>query len=153
MLCTKAKTERNVVFNISSAVDTRGGSGQTAIAEQSQRSLRSSHGKGSGHHIFIRVYFSRVFMRLCRVSNALLDMRLYVSCNPQGHSLTCRFGIPQDSFIYKTSELQEMAGVASWETSPLSWIDCPRHSFLLLNWGHPVPDPFWAFRPSSLSQD
>lgn len=60
----------------------------------------------------------------------LLDVRLYVSCNPRGHSLTCRFGIPQYPFVYKTSELQEMAGIVSWETSP-RFLNPPIEAFFL----------------------
>ncbi|KAK9535377.1 hypothetical protein VZT92_007760 [Zoarces viviparus] len=36
------------------------------------------------------------------VNGCLLDMQLYVSCNPQGHRLTCRLCIPQHQFVYKS---------------------------------------------------
>lgn len=55
----------------------------------------------------------------------------FTSTVTQGHCLTCRFGIPQYPFVYKTSELQEMAGIVSWETSPRIWINQSRHSFSL----------------------
>lgn len=70
----------------------------------------------------------------------------------QGHSLTRRLCIPQNQFVYKTSELQEVAMIVSWEMSPRSWIN-GSEAFSLLDWGHPVPALFSAFRHSNYRAD
>ena len=117
------------------------------------RARPPSQGKVKGHPVlswgsmgapyFIHVYFPSFLIGWCRARGCLLDMVLYVICNPLGHCLTCWLCIPRDQCVYKTSELQETAGIESWENVPPSWIDHSRHSFSLIHGGHPVPALSW----------
>lgn len=102
-------------------VGSRESSGQTFIPGQGQRSLRSGHERTLGHHI-LNMYIFPEFL-IYGLRGCLLDRRLYVICNPQSHWLTCWFCVPQDQFEYKSSELQEMAAIVSWEMFPHSWTD------------------------------
>lgn len=94
-------------------------------------------------HVFFPSFLTDRYMGWCRAHGCLLDTVLYVICNPLGHCLTCWLCIPRGQCVYKTSELQETAGIESWENVPPSWIDHSRHSFSLIHGGHPVPALSW----------
>lgn len=65
----------------------------------------------------ILYHFPRDFAIRDRCEFFKAPTKLHVIHDPEVQRLTCRFGNPQDPFVYKTSAVQEMARIVSWEMS------------------------------------